>query len=114
MNDLSTYRKLMIAAGILSALTILLSPAFQQETRKVITEIKSKADPSGEKKHYVNVSPDAMTTSQAVQVEPVNPFVVQEIIIESEQPEATPVPNVALPASVLKTLLKSALSPQAP
>lgn len=112
MKDLSILRKLMIAAGILAALTIVLSPAFQRETNKVITELKSKAD--GEDRHYVSVSPEAVTTTQAVQVEPANPFMIQEIITEGVQPPAVPVPDIALPTSVLGTLLKTVISPQAP
>jgi len=104
----------MITAGFLAAITILLSPVFQQETRKALIEAQAKADPNGNDKQIVVVSSDAMTTSQAVQVEPAKPFVVQEVIMESQQPSAIPFSDISFPVSVVTTLLRSVLSPQAP
>ncbi|MBL7848394.1 MAG: hypothetical protein JNL40_13075 [Cyclobacteriaceae bacterium] len=113
MKERSTYRKLMIAAGLLAALTILLSPTFELEASRVLTEFKATAEPGGNDT-YVNVSPDAVTTSQAVEVESANPFTIQEIITEGEQTSLLPPPRVTLPASVLSTFLRSVISPQAP
>lgn len=104
----------MIVAGFLAAMTILLSPVFQQETRKALIEAQAKKDSKGEDKQFVVVASDAMTTSQAVQVEPAKPFVVQEVITVPEHRSSTPVPAISFPVSVVTTLLRTVLSPQAP
>lgn len=114
MKEWSSYRKLMIVAGFLAAMTILLSPVFQQETRKALIEAQAKNDSKGEDKQFVVVASDAMTTSQAVQVEPAKPFVVQEVITVPEHRLSTPVPAISFPVSVVTTLLRTVLSPQAP
>ena len=77
-------------------------------------EAQAKADSNDEGKQVVIVSSDAVTTSQAVQVEPAKPFVVQEVITESERVHTVAVPVISFPVSVVTTLLKSVLSPQAP
>lgn len=103
----------MIAAGLLAALTILLSPTFELEANRVLTEFKATAEPDNDNT-FVNVSPDAVTTSQAVEVESANPFTIQEIITEGKHTSLLPQPRVTLPASVLSTFLRSVISPQAP
>lgn len=115
MKEWSSYRKMMIAAGFLAAITILLSPVFQRETRKALIEAQAKSDAKGEDKQLVIVAAsDAMTTSQAVQVEPAKPFVVQEVITVPQHTSATPVPDITFPVSAVTTLLRTVLSPQAP
>lgn len=103
----------MIAAGLLAALTIAVSPAFQQETTRALSEIKADTESADSGTKLSVVSADALTSSQAVEVESANPFIVQEIISVREHPMPVSFP-VALPASVLTTLLRSVISPQAP
>lgn len=112
MKDRNTLRSMMIVAGLLAAITIALSPAFQRETTSVITEIKADAEQPGEAKVSA-VSAEALTSPQAVEVESANPFMIQEIIAESNHP--SPVSFlVAQTVPTLTTLLRSVISPQAP
>ena len=104
----------MIAAGILAAVTIVVSPAFRQEADRVVTELKADAGLPDEGPQVSQVSSDAVTSPQAVEVESANPFIVQEIILTGERPSRLPVTVIALPALALTTLLRSVISPQAP
>lgn len=114
MKDKTFFRALMVAAGILAAVTIVVSPAFREVTERVVTELKADAGLPEESTQVSAVSSDAVTSPQAVEVESVNPFTVQEIIISGERPSRLPVPSIALPAQALTTLLRSVISPQAP
>jgi hypothetical protein len=113
MKITATLQKLMIAAGLLAALTIAVSPAFEQETAKAMSEIKAQANPDDDGAMIAAVSTDALTSSQAVEVESANPFIVQEVIVVREHPMPVSAPEI-IPASALTTLLKSTISPQAP
>ncbi len=105
----------MIVAGIVAALIILLSPAFQQETSTFLSDTKNPAEKSGEsEKHIVAVPSDAVTSSQAGTIEHVNPFVVQEIIDDAERQSDQPLPTRTLLTSFFKTLLRTVISSQAP
>jgi hypothetical protein len=115
MKHQATSRKWMIAVGILAALTILFSPAFEREATRIITETNAEAAKNGtDEKQIVNVPSDAVTSSQAVEVESANPFVIQEIITEDEHQTAPALPRIAFPTSVVTTFLRSVISPQAP
>lgn len=113
MKDFSPIRKLMIVAGLLAALTIVISPAFQREAAGVIMEANAENE-EGEDTQIAAVSAEGVTSSQAVEVESANPFIIQEIITKADQPAPLPALAVALPSSVLTALLKSVISPQAP
>lgn len=114
MKNRSVIRKLMIVAGILAALTIVVSPAFQREATHIMMEAQASPEKPADDTQVAAVSSEAITSPQAVQVESANPFIVQEIITEIELPAALPVPDLSFPASALTTLLKSVISPQAP
>lgn len=115
MKHQATGRKWMIAVGIVAALTILFSPAFEREATRIITETNAEAKKAGhDEKQIVNVSSDAVTSSQAVQVESANPFVIQEIITEGEPQTAPVLPRISFPTSIITTFLRSVISPQAP
>ncbi len=114
MKDRTFFRALMVAAGILAAVTIVVSPAFREVTERVVTELKADAGLPEESTQVSAVSSDAVTSPQAVEVESVNPFTVQEIIVSGERPSRLPVPSIALPVQALTTLLRSVISPQAP
>lgn len=105
----------MVAAGIVAALIILLSPAFQRETSQFLTKADAKAEKSGElEKQFVAVPSDAVTSGQAGEVETVNPFVIQEIIAEPERKTTLPLSVLAIPATFFRALLRTVISPQAP
>lgn len=112
MKDRGSVRKMMVVAGLLAAMTIALSPAFQQETARVMMEIKADAEQTDEAKLSA-VSTEALTSPQAVEVESANPFMIQEIIAESNHPSPVTFP-VAQTVTALTTLLRSVISPQAP
>lgn len=114
MKKRSFLRVLMVAAGILAAVTIVVSPAFQQEAERMVTELKADAGLPDEGTQLAAVSSDAVTSPQAVQVEPANPFTVQEVIAEGERPSRFPVPDISLPVQALTKLLRTVISPQAP
>jgi hypothetical protein len=114
MKNSVFFRTLMIAAGILAAVTIVVSPAFRQEAERVVTELKADGGQAEGETTLTPVTADAVTSPQAVEVESANPFVIQEIILTSEKPVRLPVPDISLPVSALATLLRSVISPQAP
>jgi hypothetical protein len=114
MKDSTFFRALMIAAGLLAAVTIAISPAFRQEAERVVTELKADAGVPAGDAQVSAVSTDAVTSPQAVEVESANPFVIQEIIVTVERPSRLPVSIITLPATALTTLLRSVISPQAP
>jgi len=105
----------MIAVCILAALTVLFSATFEQEAARLLSEANTEAQEAGQEKQPIFIAPsDAVTSSQAVEVEAANPFVVQEIITEVERRTMPLLPHIQLPASVVITLLQSVISPQAP
>ena len=114
MKDRTFFRAFMIVAGMLAAVTIVVSPAFREEAERVVIELKADAGVPADEAQVSAVSADAVTSPQAVEVESANPFVIQEIIVTGERPSRLPVPVIALPATALTTLLRSVISPQAP
>ncbi|MBL7863559.1 MAG: hypothetical protein JNK10_01705 [Cyclobacteriaceae bacterium] len=105
----------MIAAGILAAVVILVSPAFQCETTSFLSKAKAKTEqPTETNDTIIAVHSDAVTSGQACTVETVNPFVLQEIIKDDNQQVERRVPGTAIIASLFKTLLRTVISPQAP
>jgi hypothetical protein len=114
MKDRTFFRALMVIAGLLAAMTIVISPAFREEAERVVTELKADAGAPVEDARVSAVSADAVTSPQAVEVESANPFVIQEIIVTGERPSRLPAPVIALPVTALTVLLRSVISPQAP
>lgn len=105
----------MVAAGIVAALIILLSPAFQREASQFLTKDNAKTEKPGEaEKQFVAVPSVAVTSGQTGEVEAVNPFVIQEIIAEPERRTILPLPILAIPATFFRALLRTVISPQAP
>lgn len=106
----------MMAAGLMAALTILFSHGFKHEASQAIIEVSaaSKADSKDDSAKLVAVSADAVTSSAATEVESVNPYVVQEIIAKPERPTSTNVRLLVIPVSLITSLLKAVISPQAP
>ena len=114
MKNRAFVRKLMMVAGLMAALAILFSPAVNHEAANITREMSTGDEDANEGTQVVAVSADAVTSSQAVQVESVNPYVVQEIITESEHPSSTTSRPLLLPVSLITTLLKTVISSQAP
>ncbi len=106
-------RSLMIVAGVVAALIILFSPAFQRETSQFLTNTKSEK-PVEHEKQFVAVPSDAVTSGQAGEVETANPFVIQEIIAEPERKTILLSLALSIPATFFRTLLSTVISPQAP
>ena len=108
-------KSLMIAAGVVAALIILFSPAFQRETSQFLTKAKTKSEkPVEHEKQFVAVPSDAVTSGQAGEVETANPFVIQEIIAEPERKTILLSLALSIPATFFRTLLSTVISPQAP
>ena len=104
-------------AGILAAVTILCSKAFQKETTSILSKIKSeqtdqKADP--EKMVIIAAPVDAVTSGPAVRVPDTNPSFIREIILDEDQPTRNPIVGKAVIADLFKTLFRAVISPQAP
>ena len=110
-------RKLMLAAGILAAVVILCSQAFQKETSSFLSKIeKDKAEKTTapEKKVIVAAPADAVTSSQAVEVGDANPSFIREIIHGEDRAKEPPSIDQAIFSGFLKTLFRTFISPQAP
>ncbi len=110
----------MMVAGLMAALTILLSPGFKHEASQVEvctpgdTSTRSGQSEAKDDAQLVAVSADAVTSSAATEVESVNPYVVQEIIAKPERPTSVYVRPLVIPVSLIASLLKAVISPQAP
>jgi hypothetical protein len=113
MKNRALVRKLMMVAGLMAALTILFSSTAKYQPVRAIGEVSASEDVKDDAK-LVAVSADAVTSSQAVEVESVNPYVVQEIITEPERPTSTNVRLLVIPVLLITSLLKVVISPQAP
>ncbi len=113
MKDCASLRKLMVAAGLLAAMTIAVAPVFQTEADRAIIELKAENGHEADGPRVEAASSEAITPSQAVEVESANPYIFQEFLTVGETP--SPVRRlIALPVSGLKALLRSVISPQAP
>lgn len=119
MQKTAISRKLMLAAGILAAMVILFSQAFEKETSTLISRLKStkteKKDKAREDHKVITpASTDAVTSGQAVQTSDTDASFIREIVQE-EQPasETTPVHQTFL-VNFFKTLFRVYIAPQAP
>ncbi len=107
----------MLAAGILAALVILCSQAFQKETLILLSKIKvdqteKRADAD---RPVIAATPtDAVTSGQAVEVGDANPSFIRDIVVGDNQDTKQPVPDHGMVADFLKTLFRVFISPQAP
>ena len=107
----------MLAAGILAALVILFSQAFQKETSSFLSKIKTdktekSADP--EKKIIAAAPSDAVTSGQAVEVGDANPSFIREILLGDNKDAKQPDVDGTILAKFFKTLFRVFISPQAP
>lgn len=110
-------KNLMLATGILAALVILLSQAFQQDARSFLSKIKVEKSekPAGAEKKVVMASPsDAVVSNQAAEVGDTNPTLIREIILDADSVSERPVVDKTIIASFFKTLFRTIISPQAP
>ena len=117
MVEKAFSRKLMLAAGILAAIVILCSQAFQKETRSFLSKIKAdKTEKSAgaEKKALIVAPADAVTSSQAVEVGDANPSFIREIILDEDRSQHQPALSKAVFSNFFKTLFHTIISPQAP
>lgn len=114
MKNRVLVRKLMMVAGLMAALAILFSSTLKYETHRAVSEVSAADESKDDSAKLSAGSTDAVTSSQAVEVESVNPYVVQEIITELEHPTSATDRLVALPVSLVTSLLKTVISPQAP
>lgn len=116
MKNRAIVRKLMMMAGLMAALTILFSHGFKHEASRAFIEVSApnEAGSNDDSEKLIAVSADAVTSSAATEVESVNPYVVQEIIAKPERPTSTNVRLLVIPVSMITSLLKVVISPQAP
>jgi hypothetical protein len=110
-------KQLMLAAGILAALVILCSRAFEKETVSILAKIQSEQ--SGKTKDnsnpVVKAAPaDAVTSSPAAKMPEAEPTFIREIIIDEDRPSKEPLIDRTIIADIFKTLLRVVISPQAP
>ena len=107
----------MLAAGILAALVILCSQAFQKETRLILSKIsadKTEKQTEGEKKVISATPVDAVTSGQAVEVGDANASFIREIILDHDKDEKQPTFGKTIVVDFFKTLFRVYISPQAP
>ena len=107
----------MLLGGLLSALTILFSQAFQQEAHAFLTKVKTeKTDASGgpEKKIVVAAPSEAVPSGQATDVSNSNPSFICEILPEDEHALEQPIVDKKVLTDFFKTLFRAFISPQAP
>lgn len=110
-------KNLILATGILAALVILLSQAFQQDARTFLSKIKTDQSekPAGAEKKVVIATPsDAVVASQAGEVGDTKPALIREIILDADSVSERPVVPKTIIASFFKTLFRTIISPQAP
>jgi hypothetical protein len=112
-------RKLMLAAGILAALVILFSQAFEKETNSLISRLKApkteKQDSSREDHKVITpASTDAVTSGQAVQTPDTDANFIREIVQEEQPNSETPSIHQTFLVDFFKTLFRVYIAPQAP
>ena len=110
-------KQAMVVAGIIAAVIILLSPAFQKEACLFLSDIKNDKDGKQvpEKEATVIKAPsDAVTSTQSCEIEDANPTVIREIILEEGQQPKHVTLSKAIFSSLFKTLFRTIISPQAP
>src|SRR5436190_14853096 len=106
----------MLAAGIIAAVVILCSRAFEKETVSILSKIKTeeseKAKDAGNP--VVKAAPaDAVTSSPAAKVPDSDPTFIREIILDEDRPSKEPLIDRTIIAEICKTLLRVVISPQA-
>ena len=107
----------MLAAGILAAVVILCSRAFEKETGSILSKIHTE---QGEKAKdaatpVIKAAPaDAVTSSPAAKVPDSDPTFIREIILDEVRSTKEPLIDQRIIAEIFKTLLRVVISPQAP
>jgi hypothetical protein len=110
-------KKLMLAAGILAALVILFSQAFQKETCSFLSKIrdtKTEKKAEAEKQIVIAAPADAVTSGQAVEVGDTHASLIREIIFGETNATETPLFDKAILSDLVKAFLRVVISPQAP
>jgi hypothetical protein len=110
-------RQLMLAAGILAAVVILCSRAFEKETGSILSKIQTEQSEKAKdaSNPVIKAAPaDAVTSSPAAKVPDSNPTFIREIILNEDQPSKEPLIDKTVIAEIFKTLLRVVISPQAP
>jgi hypothetical protein len=110
-------KQVMLAAGVLAAVVILCSQAFEKETVSILSKIKTEA--SGQSKEagnpVIKAAPaDAVTSSPSANVADSHPTFIREIIIDEDKTSKEPLIDKTIVAEIFKTLLRVVISPQAP
>jgi len=119
MQKTAFSRKLMLAAGILAAMVILFSQAFEKETSTLISRLKStkteKQDPAREDHKVITpASTDAVTSGQAVQTPDADANFIREIVQEEQPTSETRSIHQTFLVDFFKTLFRVYIAPQAP
>ncbi len=117
MEKKSISKNLMLSAGILAAMVILFSQAFQKETTTFLSKIKpvtTEKVPEAEKKAIVPAPTDAVTSGQAVKTDDASPSFIREIIFGEDKGAEQPAIDHTILADFFKTLFRVFISPQAP
>lgn len=107
----------MLAAGILAAMVILCSQAFQKETRNFLSKIeadKTEKSANPEKKVIAATPSDAVTSGQSVEVGDADPSFIREIVLGDNTDAKQPAVNQSIVSELFKTLFRVFISPQAP
>jgi hypothetical protein len=121
MRKKAISKKLMLVAGILAAVIILFSQAFQKETAQILSRIgpekaeaKDCKPADAEKKVVIAASTDAVISGAAVQVQDTNPSLIREIIFKENSAASRTVILETVLVDFFKTLFRVVISPQAP
>ncbi len=118
MEKKEISKKLMLVAGILAAVIILFSQAFQKETCQLLSKIKSvnktEKTAEAEKKVVIAAPVDAVTSGAAVEMEDANASLIREIILDEDNTSKQSLIGKTLLADFFKTLFRVVISPQAP
>jgi hypothetical protein len=110
-------RTLMLAAGILAAVVILCSQAFQKETRSILSRIdsgKTEKPADAEKKAIIATPSDAVTSGQAVEVGDADASFIREIVRNEDKDSKQFILDKTILVDFFKTLFRAVISPQAP
>src|SRR5882672_8575168 len=110
-------RKLMLSAGILAAIVILCSQAFQKETHTYLSKIKTdktEKATDGERNVIMATPSDAVTSGQSVEVGDANPSFIREIILSEDKGHQPSPIDKTIFSGFLRTLFRVIISPQAP
>ena len=117
MRNKDFSKKLMLVAGILAAVIILFSQAFQKETCQLLSKIKSQKTEKtaeAEKKVIMATPVDAVTSGITVEVEDANASLIREIVHDENTTSKQAIVGKTLVTNFFKTLFRVVISPQAP